>query len=325
MHMTKTPISLKGPSDILTTVPLLLGFKPQHSLVVVGLVRQEILCTFRVDLPGSADHLEHLVDVTGQLCRNEYDACIVIAFGEREVAEASLDRACLRFEAAGIKLVNRLRVTDGRWFNDQCSQGCCPDEGTEVPESSPASCEVAVAGGYAFGDRSEVTALLDPVEDDRRAAVAKAVEASLAADADSEWAEQRGRDLHAVNHWMGTSRLPGPDDIATLGLALGDAEVRDYALRQINSGRFPGNCTDLWIWLSRHLDDDLAAPAATVAGFAAYRCGNGVLALEALERALRSQPNYRLAQMLLAALQAGIPPGSLSRIGRGGTGGLADG
>ena len=111
--------------------------------------------------------------------------------------------------------------------------------------------------------------------------------------------------------------LPGPDDIAAVGLALGDLDIRDYALRRINSGTFEGNRVDLWIWVARHLEDDLVAPAATVAGFAAYRFGNGVLALEAFELALRSTPHYRLAQMLMAALQAGIPPAALSRIGCG--------
>lgn len=69
---------------------------------------------------------------------------------------------------------------------------------------------------------------------------------------------------------------------------------------------------------AHYLEDDLVAPAATVAGFAAYRSGNGVLALEAFELALRADPSYRLAQMLLAALQAGLPPTTLATIGKSG-------
>ncbi|WP_035697646.1 DUF4192 family protein [Glycomyces tenuis] len=133
----------------------------------------------------------------------------------------------------------------------------------------------------------------------------------------SDWAEQRGRDLRTVDRWMASSELPDTADIAALGLALGDLDIRDHAIDRINSGDFEGNRTDLWIWLARHLEEELVAPAATVAGFAAYRFGNGVLALEALELALRARPNYRLAQMLMAALQAGIPPGTLAGIGSG--------
>ncbi|MCH7229546.1 DUF4192 domain-containing protein [Glycomyces sp. L485] len=325
MNLTETKISIKGPTDLITTVPLLLGFHPEHSLVVVGLIDFDLQCTFRVDLPGSADHLEHLRDLTAQLCRNECDAAVLIAYGEREVAEASLERGAHRLDAAGIKPVDRLRVSEGRWFSLSCGRACCPPEGKPVPESSAASCEVAVAGGHALSDRAAVAAQLDPAEDGRRAAVASAVEAILLAETELDWAEQRGRDLHTVEHWMSAEDLPDTDDIATLGLALGDLDIRDFVIERIGSGGFEANRTDLWVWLARHLEDELVAPAATVAGFAAYRFGNGVLALEAFEMALRSQPNYRLAQMLMAALQAGIPPGALDGIGRGRAGGVLDG
>ena len=315
MDVTEANIKLSSPVDLITSIPLLLGFRPEHSLVAVGLVAGQVRCTFRVDLPGSADHLEHLPDLSAQLRRNDCDGTVLIAYGDREVAEAALRRSAARLAAAGAEALDLLRVTGGRWFSLSCGRGCCPDQGLPLPETTPASCEVAVAGGYAYGDRKQVAALLDPAESEARAAVAREVEHSLGAEAEADWAAQRAHDLHAVDHWLESSSLPGPADIATLGLALGDVDVRDYALRRVGGGRLPEGRADLWIWLARHLEDDLAAPAATVAGFAAYRSGNGVLALEAFERALRAQPNYRLAQMLIAALQAGVPPGALSRIG----------
>ncbi|WP_084546425.1 DUF4192 domain-containing protein [Glycomyces arizonensis] len=325
MNMTETKIRIKGPIDLITTVPLLLGFHPEHSLVVVGLAKLEFQCTFRVDLPGSADHIEHLRDLTAQLCRNDCDGCILIVYGEREVAEAALARTAQRLDAAGIKPIDRIRITEGRWFSLDCARDCCPAEGKPVPQTSPASCEVAVAGAHALPDREAVAAQLDPAEPGRRAAVATAVDAALLAEIELDWAEQRGRDLKALDQWMSSPELPDVEGIATLGLALGDLDIRDYAIDRINSGRFEGNRTDLWIWLARHLDDELVAPAATVAGFAAYRFGNGVLALEALELALRARPTYRLARLLLNALQAGIPPGALAGIGREKASELLDG
>lgn len=317
MNVTEAQIKLTGPTDLITTVPLLLGFKPEHSLVAVGLVDGQVHCTFRVDLPGSAEHIEHLPDLTAQISRNECDGTVLLAYGEQEVAEAALERSAVRLAAAGAEALDLLRVTGDRWFSLRCGRDCCPPQGRPVPETTPASCEVAVAGGYAFGDRAQVAALLEPAGSGARAAVAREVELSLAAEADTDWAAQRGRDLHAVDHWLESERLPGPSDIATLGLALSDVDIRDYALRRAGADGLPDGRTDLWIWLTRHLEDDLVAPAATVAGFAAYRNGNGVLALEAFELALRAQPNYRLAQMLNAALQAGMPPSALDRIGGG--------
>jgi len=317
MNMTQARIRLNGPTDLLTTVPMLLGFHPDHSLVVVGLIGGELQCTFRVDLPGSADFMEHLPDLTGQLSTNNCDGCVVIAYGDKDVGEAAALRAADRFSAAGIEPLDRLRVAAGRWFSLTCDEPCCPPEGLPIPESSAASCEVAVAGGYAAADRDAVTEQLAPAPAGKRAAVAKAVAEALTADAELDWASQRSLDLHAIDHWMSVNGLPGPVDIAAVGLALGDLDIRDYALRRINSGKFEGNRVDLWVWVVRHMEEDLVAPAATVAGFAAYRFGNGVLAREAFDLALRASPHYRLAQMLIAALQAGIPPAALSRIGCG--------
>ncbi|GAA2126388.1 DUF4192 domain-containing protein [Glycomyces algeriensis] len=317
MHQTQARISLNGPTDLLTTVPLLLGFHPDHSLVIVGLIDGELQCTFRVDLPGSADHLEHLQDLTAQLSLNECNGSVVIVYGEAELAQAVAERAATRLVAAGMKPIDQLRVDGGRWFSLICGNACCPTGGLPLPETSAASCEVAVAGGYAAPDRSAIAAQLAPAPAGRRAAVARAVLAALMADAELDWVAQRDLDLQAIDHWMDAKLLPEPEAIAAVGLALGDLDIRDYALRRINSGRFEGNRVDLWLWVTRHLEDDLVAPAATVAGFAAYRFGNGVLALEAFELALRASPHYRLAQMLMAALQAGIPPGALSRIGCG--------
>jgi hypothetical protein len=317
MHTTQASIRLNGPTDLLTTVPLLLGFHPDHSLVVVGLLNGELQCTFRVDLPGSADHMEHLRDLTGQLSLNECDGSVVIVYGEAEIAEAAAKWSATRLHAAGFAPIDLLRVAEGRWFSLTCGGACCPPEGLPLPETSAASCEVAVAGGYAEADRSAIAALLAPAPVGRRAAVARAVTAALVEDAELDWAAQRNLDLQAIDQWMDAKSLPEPEAIAAVGLALGDLDIRDYALRRINSGRFEGNRLDLWIWVTRHLEDDLVAPAATVAGFAAYRFGNGVLALEAFELALKASPHYRLAQMLMAALQAGIPPGALSRIGSG--------
>lgn len=317
MHTTQARIRLNGPTDLLTTVPLLLGFRPDHSLVIVGLRDGELQCTFRVDLPGSADHLEHLPDLTGQLSLNECDGCVVVVYGEAELAQAVAERVATRLHAAGIAPLDLLRVAEGRWFSLTCGKACCPAEGLPLPETSAASCEVAVAGGYAEADRSAIAAQLAPAPVGRRAAVARAVLAALTTDAELDWVAQRDHDLQAIDRWMDEKSLPEPEAIAAVGLALGDLDIRDYALRRINSGRFEGNRLDLWLWVTRHLEDDLVAPAATVAGFAAYRFGNGVLALEAFELALKASPHYRLAQMLMAALQAGIPPGALSRIGCG--------
>ncbi|WP_199042672.1 DUF4192 domain-containing protein [Glycomyces salinus] len=310
-----TPIRLTSPADLLSAIPYLLGFEPEHSLVVQGLRGNNLQCTFRVDLPGGIDHLDHLVTMTEQVKTNDCDAVILIAYGETELATACLDRAASDYAASGIQVLDRLRVTDHHWYSQNCRDGCCPPQGTPLPETTDITTALTVAGARRHPGREAITALLDPADEHQRAAVARAVEDDLAAACDLSWADQCERDLQAVDHWLGSDEPPGPDGIATLGLGLGDLRVRDYALHASDQRRTDTRRpVDLWLWVARHLEDDLAAPSATVAGWCAYRTGNGVLALECFEHALKVCPNYRLAQMLTAALQAGIPPAALDRL-----------
>lgn len=311
----QTPLRLSGPADLLSAIPFLLGFNPEHSFVVQGLTGNNLQCTFRVDLPGGLDHLDHLVTMVEQVETNECGAVILIAYGETELATACLDRAAADYTDTDIQVLDRLRVTDDRWHSLDCHEGCCPPEGSPLRETTDVTTALTVAGARRHADREAITAMLAPADEDQRAAVARAVEDELASACDLSWAGQCERDLHAVNRWLGAAELPGPDEIAALGLGLGDLRVRDYALRASDQRRTDTRRpVDLWLWVTRHLEDDLAAPAATVAGWCAYRTGNGVLALECFEHALNACPSYRLAQMLHQALQAGIPPRALDSL-----------
>ncbi|MEU5156160.1 DUF4192 domain-containing protein [Glycomyces sp. NPDC021274] len=310
---TRTKLALNGPSDLVSAVPYLLGFEPEHSLVVVCLKDSQLACTFRVDLPGSFDHLDRLPSLTAQAAVNDCEGAVLIAYGETELATACLDRTALDFRDSQIKVIDTIRVTDGRFYNPTCADYCCPAEGLPVPERSAIGTALAASGVVRHPDRAAITALLFPADPARRAAVATAVDDAVTAEAELSWAEQRQIDLAAVDQWLSAAELPDEAaDIAILGLALGDLDVRDHAL--IASDIDPSKNADLWIWVARHLEDDLAVPVLTAAGWCAYRSGNGVLAREAFEQALNASPQYRLALMLLQALQAGIPPHALSAL-----------
>jgi tetratricopeptide (TPR) repeat protein len=306
-----TKLAINGPADLIAAVPYLIGFAPEHSLAAVGLKSRGLECTFRVDLPGSTDHLDLLNTLTEPVQVNGCTAVVLIAYGEADLATACLNQALTDYARIDIEVLDALRVTDGRYFNPTCTDPCCPPpEGLPVPQDSAVAAALVAAGANRHPDRDAITALLAPAAPDRRAAVAAAVDDAQVQETALSWGEQRQMDVAAVDQWIGAADLPeSPEDIAFLGLAVGDLDVRDRAL--IASDTDPAKAAELWLWVARHLNEDLAAPAFTIAGWCAYRYGNGVLALEAFEQALNCSPTYRLAHLLLAALQAGIPPKAL--------------
>ncbi|SDD87572.1 DUF4192 domain-containing protein [Glycomyces harbinensis] len=310
---SQTKLAINGPTDLIAAVPYLLGFEPEHSLVAVGLKAGQLQCTFRVDLPGSTDHLDRLNTLIDPVRTNDCTDVVLIAYGEPEIATACLSQALIDYALTDIDVVDALHVADGRYFNPTCNDTCCPPEGLPLPQDTAIGAALVAAGANRHPDRADITALLAPAAPERRAAVATAVDDTVVAEAALSWAEQRQMDLAAVDQWLTTANLPeSPADIAMLGLAIGDLDVRDHAL--IASDIDPQKSSDLWLWVGRHLEEELAAPAFTIAGWCAYRYGNGVLALEAFEQAINASPNYRLAHMLLAALQAGIPPKALNNM-----------
>lgn len=298
--------------DLLTAIPRLLGHVPDHSVVTVGLCGDLVTCTARTDLPGTITTVHQLMPVTAQLRHCGCDGAIIIAYGPADLAEASLDLAANDLREADIDLVDRLRVTDGRYHCTTCTaEGRSPDGGA-VPESTTVATELAFHGATAMPSRAAITALLDPASEADRAAVARALDRQLAAGAEFDWGWQRQADLDVIGHWLTETTLPGPDDIARLALAVGDLDIRDHVLAAaepyLAAGQWP---VDLWLWVTRHIPEDMAAPCASLLAWFAYRRGNPVLAAEAAAAALRASPAYRLAGLLVSVIDAGIPPNQL--------------
>jgi hypothetical protein len=298
---------ISGPGELVATVPYLLGFHPEHSLVAVCLKDRNLRCVFRVDLPDHTEHLDDMPTLTRQAQNNNCDAVVLIAFGEADIAEAALRYTAMAFTGTSIDTMDLIQVIGDRWFSLDCLGDCCPPEGRPIPDGSSAGELIAMVAGPALPNREALTELLEPVSQERRQAVADAI-----ASASCEWAamsepERRAAAMSAVQAQQElTVHLPGPDEVARLALAVTRFDVRDFVLGFARDQASVAR-TDLWIWIARHLDGALVAPAATIAAYTAYVGGDGVLAVECLTLALRAEPDYQLAALLLFALQEGLP------------------
>lgn len=306
MSQQRVPITISSPGEFVATVPFVLGFVPEHSLVIVGLGEHDLECTFRVDLPDQAENAWLVPDLTTHLSRNNCGQCVIVVYGPEPIAEAVAAVTSLRLHTAGIGVFDALRVDDGLYWSLTCKGPCCPPQGRAIPSLPEAVLAMVTEGSVARSDRAAVVALLDPADAKARAAVAAALAPARESYTQHDQAARRN-ELEYLDQWFESPGLPWPAAIARLGVALIDRELRDQVLGTIAA--HPGKARlDLWIWLVRHLDGDLVAGAATVAGWAAYRTSNGVLALEAFERALAADPANDRARALYQALQAGIPP-----------------
>jgi hypothetical protein len=99
-------------------------------------------------------------------------------------------------------------------------------------------------------------------------------------------------------------------------VALTDVHVRDEAARHCES-RDSGERTAaaaLWRDLSRRAPLDYLAPPATLYAYACWHADDGPAARRAVDRALLADRGYRLAVLLKAAVDGGLPPVAMNRL-----------
>lgn len=302
---------ITDPVDLIGAIPYLLGYRvPDNSIVIIGQYGPRLACTFRTELTRLSASLYN--DLAGRLRRNDCTAAVIVCFGEQELAETVFMTAAETLEGEGIAVGDALRVTDGRLWCLQCTT--CPRQGLKVPDTTPASMVLAVEGRTVAADRDAVFRQLDPIEGERAADVAASLPGSR-----WRWDQcSKVERMHLATERFDTAFIASPDAlegepeiVADLLTAIADARTRVLAYRQIA----PDNaldCLETWLLVARLAHGtDCEAAALCVAGFCAYKAGEGVLASEAFDRARQADEACMDAWAYLAAYNDGIPPAQL--------------
>jgi hypothetical protein len=318
-----------GSADgILAVVPHLLGFHPEDSLVMLGIggPHARIRIAFRYDLPNppeedlAADIAEHAVTV---LRRQRLAMAIAVGYGSGMAVTPVVDVVDRALRKAGISVQDMLRVEGGRYWSYLCGDPqCCPPDGVPFDGSGhPASAALAAAGLTVRADRAALARTIAPVAESAqpmREAVTRArqksgsmIDFEAAAAGDDPFLPIADAGRRAVKQVLARYRRGGKltehDQIAWLGVVLGDLRVRDDAWARMDP-QFNDAHQRLWIDLVRLLPSDLVAPPAALLAFTAWQAGDGALASVAIERALQADPEYSMALLVADALHAGLPP-----------------
>ncbi len=318
-----------GSADgILAVVPHLLGFHPTDSLVMLGIggPHARIRLAFRYDLPDpgeedvAANIAEHAVTV---LRRQHLAMAIAVGYGSGAAVTPVVNAVAPALGRAGIAVQDVLRVEGGRYWSYLCGDpACCPPDGVPFDTAGhPASAALAAAGLTVRADRTALADTVAPVAEaaeSMRDAVRRArtkaghlIDLEAAADGGDPFqpiADAGRRSVkQAIARYRRGGELADHDEIAWLGVALGDLRVRDDAWARMDP-HFNDAHQRLWIDLVRHLPAEFVAAPAALLAFTAWQAGDGALASVAIERALDADPRYSMALLVADALHAGLPP-----------------
>jgi hypothetical protein len=293
--MTTTFVA-RHPVDLAAVVPIVLGFQPEESLVMLTFGGPRPFHA-RLDLP-SARHMPEAIDtLLAPALRLGVDSIALIVYSSRpRVAAAALRCADDAFGARGVEIVEAFRVHDGRlWPFEQR-----PD--------IPASGLVHDAGDHPF--RAEAV-LQGFVTRGSRDDVAK----SLTSDAE---AAREVRDCLEVAEPMAASEVAivlddmldlemEPEGWACFLLGIRSAAAGELVWRQLH-GRHPRETVEFWTAVVRRCPEELVAVPAAFLAYAAWLCGQGAIAWCALDRCFEAEPEHRLGRLLAIALTKAVPP-----------------
>lgn len=296
---TRAPYVARDASDLVAMVPLVLGFHPSASVVVLTFGASGFHA--RCDLPTEEGARAEVADLLARAClANAAERCAVLLYTEDH--DLALAQGCATAAAlleVRVGIVDVVQVDARRWY--------LPLEGDVTGTPYDVRCHPFLARGVFEGravlpDRGELERSLHGGDPAERRELARLARAHRRADPDAEaaWLRQR------VATCPGTEPLD-TEEAARVLAAVVRGEVRDAAwvdLRRETAGRH----LPLWTDLVRRSPQGLVPGPAAVLALAAYLSGDGALAWCALDRCLAVDPDHTLGRLVADALNAAVPP-----------------
>lgn len=301
MTTSSTPptLTVRSVDDLLALATVVLGFEPAESVVMLTIGSPQTLHA-RVDLPRDADDLDELVEcLAGPAIRHGTPAVVFLLYTTDDpVARRALRALRRRFEGAGIRLVDALRVEPARWYPMLRDRRGTGTTGVAYDVSAhPLVVDAVLAGRVLHGSRAELAATLRPVVER-----VEAVEAARDGDrGPGEWVADR------VARHLDAGTVPDDRTAARLLEAVSEPAVRDLAWLPIRRGNAREHAR-FWTDLVTRAPDDLVPHAAAVLAFAAWVSGDGALAWCAVDRAQEVDPDHSLARLVADMLTAAVSP-----------------
>ncbi|MGH8836679.1 MAG: DUF4192 domain-containing protein [Actinomycetes bacterium] len=336
--MTTAPrqtLRIRSEADLVTVIPYLLGFHPEHCVVLIGSRgRHSDHRSFvaRIDLPEpkstqSAESVSAVLVETASRARLRSAALVVYAGSEvlPDGGHRFVQNVVDRLTQTGTEVQEAIRIDGDRWWGYLCARhGCCAGAGHPiVPPGEPGGSSLIAAQAVAEGwvplrSRAVLAETLRPVSEVAFAAVDQALAelmerfARQSGDATGAWRRLRLGTLGLVEELLRTGEAGGrialsPAQAALLLTGLQDRRTRDLCMGW-TAGAHGRAAVELWTQLVRMAPPPLGAAPATVLAYVAWQRGGGAIVTLAIERALAHDPQDRLARLLADLVFGGVDP-----------------
>ncbi|KQT89236.1 hypothetical protein ASG49_15700 [Marmoricola sp. Leaf446] len=306
------PYVARSTTDLVVMAPLVMGFHPRDSVVLLTFGDGGPGFHARVDLPTDLGSQQEVAATLLPPCV-EHGTRRAAVLLHTDDAEAARSQAVLLVEAllaVGVDVLDVVRVEEGRWFPVP-EDG---DPGTAYDLSThPFTARHVFEGRTVRRDRDEVAASLVGSDDADLTAVTLA--ATRAADdlllstrpvravlrPEGRWLQRRLR-----RSVLDREPMSAADAGRVLAL-VGVAEVRDVALAEVERSNAQHH-VEVWRALVRRCPESLLPGACGVLALAAWQAGDGALAWCAVDRAVEVDPDDPVAESVAQLLLGAVSP-----------------
>ncbi|RYE80708.1 MAG: DUF4192 domain-containing protein [Myxococcales bacterium] len=307
--MTKPTFTARTPVDLIALAPVVLGFHPQDSIVLLTFgANHGRQFHARVELPVDPDDIAAVVQVLVRPIERHgiTDAAVLIYSDDVEVVHRAAVELVPAIDEAGCRVIDALRV------DDDCYQPALDTDAAPVPydiSNHEFTVQSVYLGRQALPSRADIADQLvggseTEIEEVRAAAEQARAEGIPAPGKD---AAQRRWIRAFIDSWLASRELASTEESGVLVHLLETVELRDVAWERINQD----NCEqmiELWVQLLRRCPEEFLPAPAALLGFSAWLAGHGALAWCAVDRCLGEDPDYSLGHLLSKLLTEAVPP-----------------
>ncbi|PUA79697.1 DUF4192 domain-containing protein [Nocardioides currus] len=311
-HHSPRPMRATCPEDLLAFVPVAIGFRPAHSVVLLSLAGDRPFHA-RADLPDDESDVDLVVEALLHPVAAHAVTTVVLVVYDDDTAVADETAWTLHeaLAAAGVEVFEVLRVHDGHWFS--VLPGRAPETYRGVPfdvDHHRFAAESVLSGRVTHASREALAATLARDDDAAR-------QVGDLLDAARPLAPAGVRPLVSRH---AEAREPAPAEaVATLAVALALPDLRDEAWCWLTRD-VARTYVEFWSDVVRRTPEVLVPGPASVLAFTAWLAGEGALAWCAVDLARSVAPQHSLARLVADLLTSATSPdlwASMTRPGEG--------
>ena len=300
-----TTLTARTPEDVLAVVPVVLGFEPTESLVMLTFGSDPPFHA-RVDLPERDEAVAEMAASLVEPARERrVPRVFLIVYSSRDLfADRALEHTARALRRVGVAVIDGLRTDGCRWSPVPGRPGVPPDGVPYDLSAHPFAAQAVYDGRviHASRDRLAATVGADPERVGRVVPALGALSGDpLPALDEGMWARE------LVARHVSDGGAPDDAEVARLLRGILDVRVRDAAWSPMCRERAREH-VEFWADVVRRTPDPLVPAPAALLAFAAWQAGQGALAWCAVDRCLEVDPGYSLAGLVAELLTRAVPP-----------------